>query len=68
VDIGLASPVAAAPALAVVDRHLADMARERDRELSGRVGDPKQGIRERGALVGTAEVGGENGGQPVDDR
>jgi hypothetical protein len=68
VDVGRGAPVAAAGLLAVVDRHLSDVPRQRDRQLPCGVGDPEQRVGDRGALVRSPVVAGEDRGQPVDDR
>jgi DNA-binding NarL/FixJ family response regulator len=45
VDAGGGSVVAAASVLAVIDRHLPDVARDRDRQLSARGGETEEGAR-----------------------
>ena len=50
-NVGLGPPVATAPFLGVVDRHLPDVARDRERQFPSGVRDAEDGVGERGPLV-----------------
>lgn len=67
-NVGFGSPVPAAPPLTVMDRHLPNVPRQRDRQLPAGVGDTEQRVRERDTLVRAAVVGREERREAVDHR
>ena len=51
-DVGLGPPVAAAPFLGVVDRHLPHVPRQRERQFPSGVRDAEEGVSERAPWCG----------------
>lgn len=66
VDVVLGPPVAAAPFLGVVDRHLSHVPRERERQFPSGVCNAEDGVGDRGPLMRSPVVVGDDRRQLVD--